>query len=223
MSGAIGSGRPTYGPPPVLIRLLRRLREGVAAVATLMAYIAGWNYVACALFITFDVVARRFFGFSSQATVEITGYMLAAGIAWALAHTLARRAHIRVDVLVNRMPFGIRAWLHVFSLALLGGLSVLIAWSAWELVDESALFNATDNSALRIPMILPQGIWAVGISAFVVMLGVLLLESTLNLLAGRSADVDRLLGSRTLEDETVEALEAVAMAHEGEQPKGAAR
>jgi hypothetical protein len=100
---------------------------------------------------------------------------------------------------------------------------VLIAWSGWELVDESALFNATDNSALRIPMILPQGIWAVGISAFVVMLGVLLLEATLNLLAGRSADVDRLLGSRTLEDETAEALEAVAMAHEGEQPKGAAR
>lgn len=223
MSGAIGSGRPTYGPPPILLRLARRLREGVSALSTLMAYIAGWNYVACALFITFDIVARRFFGFSSQATVEITGYMLAAGIAWALAHTLARRAHIRVDVLVNRMPFGVRAWLHLFSLALLGGMMVLVAWSAWELVDESALFDAHDNSALRIPMVIPQGIWAVGITAFVAMTAVLLLESALNLLAGRPADVDRLLGSRTLEDETAEALEAVAMAHEGEHPETAAR
>lgn len=223
MSGAIPSGRPTYGPPPILLRLTRRLREGVAAIAALMAYLAGWNYIACALFITFDIVARRFFGFSSQATVEITGYMLAAGIAWALAHTLARRAHIRVDVLVNRMPFGIRAWMHLFSLALLGGLMVLVMWAAWELVDESALFDAHDNSALRIPMVIPQGIWAVGISAFVVMTAVLLLESTLDLLAGRPADVDRLLGSRTLEDETAEALEAVAMAHEGEHPEGAPR
>ena len=52
----------------------------------------------CALFITFDVVARRFFGFSSQATIELTGYALAFGIAWGLAHALATRAHIRVDV-----------------------------------------------------------------------------------------------------------------------------
>ena len=178
-----------------------------------MAYLAGWNYILCALFITFDIVARRFFGFSSQATVEITGYMLAAGIAWALAHTLARRAHIRVDVLVNRLPVGIRAWLHLFSLTLLGGMMVLVLWAAWDLVDESALFDAHDNSALRIPMVIPQGIWAVGISAFVVMLVVLLLESALNLMAGRPGELDRLLGSRTLEDETAEALEAVAMAH----------
>jgi TRAP-type C4-dicarboxylate transport system permease small subunit len=188
-----------------------------------MAHIAGWAYFACALFMTFDIVARAFFGFSSQATVEMTGYMLAAGIAWALAHTLAKRAHIRVDVLVNRLPYGIRAWLHVFSLAMLGVLMVLVMWAAWELVDESALFDAHDNSALHIPMVIPQGIWAVGITAFVVMLSVLLLESALTLLAGRPADVDRLLGSRTLEDETAEALEAVAMAHEGEHPEGAAR
>lgn len=223
MSGAIGSGRPVYGPPTALLRAARSLRRGVAAVAALMAYLAGWNYIVCAVFITFDIVARRFFGFSSQATVEITGYMLAGGIAWALAHTLARRAHIRVDVLVNRLPYGIRAWLHLFSLMLLGGLAVLIAWSAWELVDESALFNAHDNSALRVPMVLPQGIWAVGITAFVVMLAVLLLESVLNLLAGRPAELDRLLGSRTLEDETAEALEAVAMAHEGEAAGSAPR
>ncbi|MDB5383221.1 MAG: hypothetical protein JWO26_2853, partial [Rhodospirillales bacterium] len=89
-----------------------------------MAHIAGWNYVACALFITFDIVGRSLFGFSSQATVEITGYMLAGGIAWGLAHTLAKRAHIRVDVLVNRLPPRRRAWLHILSLALLLGLAV---------------------------------------------------------------------------------------------------
>jgi len=198
------------------LQAARGLRAATAAAAALMAHLAGWTYIACALFITFDIVARAFLGFSSRATVEITGYMLAAGIAWALAHTLARRAHIRVDVLVNSLPLRLRAWLHLLSLALLGGLGVLIAWSAWELVDESALFDAHDNSALRVPLVLPQGIWAFGISAFVVMLLVLLLESALNLLAGEPAELDRLLGSRTIEDETAEALEAVAMAHEGE-------
>jgi len=188
------------------------LRRGVSGLAAGMAWVAGWNYVACAIFITGDILGRNLFGVSSAATVEITGYMLACGIAWGLAHTLAVRAHIRVDVLVTRMPVKWRAPLHLFSLLLLTGFAAFTAWAAWELVNESALFDAHDNSALRVPLIIPQGIWATGITAFVVMCGVLLLESLLALLAGRPEQLDVLLGSRTVTDETEEALQAVAMA-----------
>ncbi len=195
-----------------MLRAATLLRRGVAGLAAGMAWVAGWNYIACALFITGDVLGRNLFGVSSAATVEITGYMLACGIAWGLAHTLACRAHIRVDVLVTRLPVRLRAPLHIFSLLLLAGFALFIAWAAWALVDESALFDAHDNSALRVPLIIPQGIWAVGISAFVLMCAVLLLESTLALLTGEGERLDGLLGSRTLHDETEEALEAVAMA-----------
>ncbi|UPY39143.1 TRAP transporter small permease [Sediminicoccus sp. KRV36] len=195
-----------------MLRAATLLRRGVARLAAVMAWVAGWNYIACALFITGDIVGRNGFGVSSAATVEITGYMLACGIAWGLAHTLACRAHIRVDVLVTRLPLRWRAPLHVFSLLLLAGFAAFTAWAAWELVDESALFDAHDNSALRVPLIIPQGIWAFGISAFVLMCAVLLLESVLALLLGEGDRLDALLGSRTLNDETEEALEAVAMA-----------
>ena len=78
------------------LRLAERLRRGVAALAAGMAYLAGWNYIACALFITADIVGRNLFGVSSAATVEVTGYMLAGGIAWALgAHPGAGRAYPR--------------------------------------------------------------------------------------------------------------------------------
>lgn len=194
------------------MRAARRLTAGVAALASVMAYLAGWNYIACALFITFDVVGRAFLGVSSTATVEITGYMLAIGIAWGLAHTLAKRAHIRVDVWVSRLPLRLRASLHLLSLLLLGIFAAFCAWAAWGLVDESALFDAHDNSALRVPLVIPQGLWAFGILAFCGMIAVLLLESLLALLTGEPEALDRLLGSRTLEDETAEALEAVEMA-----------
>jgi phosphopantothenate synthetase len=45
----------------------------------------------------------------------------------------------------------------------------------------------------------------------------MLLEVVLLLAAGRGEEVDRLLGARTIDDEAEEALEAVAMAHEGER------
>ncbi len=197
----------------------RGLRIGVAGLAAAMAWVAGWNYLACALFVTADVLGRSLLGVSSAATVEVTGYMLAVGIAWGLAHALAQRAHIRVDVWVNRLPLRLRAWLHLFALLLLAGFGGFCAWAAWGLLDESLLFGATDNSALRIPLALPQGLWLAGIAAFCVMAAVLALEALLALLIGRAEAVDALLGARTLDDETAEALEAIGMARRG----GAAR
>ncbi len=97
---------------PALLRAAATLRGGCARAAAVMAHLAGWNYVLCALFITGDIVIRNLPGVSSAATVEITGYMLAVGIAWSLAHALATCAHIRVDLLANRLP---QRWLGKFG------------------------------------------------------------------------------------------------------------
>jgi TRAP-type C4-dicarboxylate transport system permease small subunit len=200
--------------PNAALAAASRLRRGLQRVATLMGYVAGWNYIACALFITFDVVARSAFGFSSKTTVEITGYSLAGGIAWGLAHALAQRCHIRVDVLVNRFAARPRQFLHALALLLLVAFATFIAWVATELVGESWLFDAHDTSALSIPLILPQGLWSFGLVFLAVLSFVLFVEVALLLLSGRGAEVEKLLGPRTLQDETKEALEAVAMARE---------
>lgn len=190
----------------------RKLRKAATAVASLMNYVAGWNFILCAVFITVDVLCRNFGGFSSSATTEITSYMLAFGLAWGMAHALATRSHIRIDVLVNRLPIGIRQYLHAFALILLTGLSVFLAWCAWGLVGESMLFNAKDTSALAIPLVIPQGLWAVGITMLAVFAVVLLLEVICLVVAGDAAKVDKLLGPRGYQEETQEALEAVGLA-----------
>src|SRR5260221_6919183 len=183
-----------------------------------MSAAGGWMYIACALFVTFDVLARQFLGFSSKTTTEITGYMLAFGIGWGLAHALTERAHIRIDVLVNRLPLGPRKYLHAVALALLAIFGVFLAWAAWFIVDESREFGSTDNSAMSIPLVLPQGLWALGIWMFAALVLVLALETLLLLLRNDGAAVDRLLGPRTFQDETDEALEAVGLRPHHETP-----
>jgi TRAP-type C4-dicarboxylate transport system permease small subunit len=188
------------------------MRRAAARVSAAMNDIAGWVFILCAAFITIDVLMRNFAGFSSSATTEITSYMLAFGIAWGLAHALAVRAHIRVDVLVNKLPVGWRQYLHALALAVLTALALFLAWCAWMLVDESVFFNATDTSALAIPLVIPQGLWAIGISMFALMAVLLLFEVACLLCAGDAKEIDRLLGARGYEEETQEALEAVGMA-----------
>jgi TRAP-type C4-dicarboxylate transport system permease small subunit len=186
-------------------------RRAVARVGTVMGYVAGWGFILCAVFITFDVIARRFFGFSSQATTEITGYALAFGIAWALAHALTTRAHIRIDVLINHLPDRLRYPMHLLSLAALGVFMGFIAKGAYDLVDESILFNATDISLLRTPLWIPQGLWTLGIVVFLVLIVLLFIESFLLVLAGRGREAEALVHARTYQEEAAEALEAVGM------------
>jgi TRAP-type C4-dicarboxylate transport system permease small subunit len=193
---------------------VRALRLRLESLARLMNYVAGWAFVVCALFVTGDVVGRSMLGVSSAATVEITGYLLAFGLSWALAHALAQRSHIRVDTLVNKVPPTVRPYLHIVALALLLVFVVFAAWCAIGLVEESLLFDAVDNSALKIPLIVPQGLWSFGIAVLALLAFVMVAECVLLVAAGQGAQVNTLLGSRTIEDEAHEALEAVAMAYE---------
>ena len=199
-------------------------RRAVAALGTLMGYVAGWGFIVCACFITFDVIARRFFGFSSQATTELTGYALAFGISWALAHTLTTRAHIRIDVLINHLPAVLRYPMHLLSLMALAVFMGFIGKGAWDLVDESILFRATDISVLRTPLWIPQGLWAFGILVFLLLILLLLIETTLLMFAGRGREAEALVHSRTYEEEAAEALEATGLsdAHGRAGPKDGA-
>jgi TRAP-type C4-dicarboxylate transport system permease small subunit len=187
-------------------------RWAVARLGTLMGYVAGWGFIVCAGFITFDVLARRLLGFSSQATTELTGYALAFGISWALAHTLTARAHIRIDVLINHLPAALRYPMHLLSLAALAVFVGFIAKGAYDLTDESLLFRATDISVLRTPLWIPQGLWAAGIAVFFVLIVLMLIENALLVLAGRGREAEALVHARTYEEEAAEALEAVGAA-----------
>jgi TRAP-type C4-dicarboxylate transport system permease small subunit len=188
---------------------LTPVRRALERIARAMLGAGGWMYIACSVFVTFDVLARSFLGFSSKTTTEITGYMLAFGMGWSFAYTLTERAHIRIDVLVNRLPLGVRQYLHAIALLLLAIFAVFIAWAAWSVVQESLEFDAHDNSAMSIPLVLPQGLWALGIVVFAAMVLVLCLETVVLLARNDAQSVDRLLGPRTFQDETDEALEAV--------------
>ena len=187
-------------------------RRAIGALGTLMGYVAGWGFILCSAFITFDVIARRFFGFSSQATTELTGYALAFGISWALAHALTTRAHIRIDVLINHLPDRLRWPMHLLSLAALGVFIGFIAKGAYDLVDESILFRATDISVLRTPLWIPQGLWTLGIGIFLLLIILLFVESLLLVLAGRGREAEALVHARTYQEEVAETLEAVGVA-----------
>lgn len=189
-----------------MLRLITWLsRQALAA--------AGFAYLAITLLICFDVVGRRLLGFSTGSTTELTGYLMAAAMSWGLAGTLIERAHVRIDVLVQKAPPKLRVWLHAIAITALLVFGVFMAWGAVHMALETYEFGATDLSVWSIPLAIPQGIWAAGFA--LLLLGVLaLIARAASLMLKRDYEgVDRLLVARSYVDEATETLEAVGQAH----------
>ncbi|UUZ63357.1 TRAP transporter small permease subunit [Polaromonas sp. P1-6] len=200
-----------------------RTLEGISSRAMT---VAGWCYLVITVLICFDIFARRLLGFSTEATTEVTGYLMAIGMSWGLAGTLFERGHVRIDVLVQKLPLKVRVWLHLASLLALLVATGFFAWGAFALARDSWELGATDLSALHTPLAIPQGLWAAGL-ALLLLAGLAIAARSLRQLAAGDADaMDRMLMARTYIDEAAETLEAVAEAQQGMQPilaPGAAR
>ncbi|KQP03739.1 TRAP transporter small permease subunit [Pseudorhodoferax sp. Leaf265] len=177
--------------------------------------VAGWCYLLITALICFDIVARRLLGFSSEATAELTGYLMAVGMSWGLAGTLFERGHVRIDVLVQKLPLKVRVWLHLASLAALLVATAFFVYGAFSLAKDSYDFGSTDLSALHTPLVLPQGLWAAGLALLLLAVLAMAARAVGQLARGDADGMDRMLMARTYIDEAAETLDAVAEAQQG--------
>lgn len=174
--------------------------------------VAGWCYLAMTLLICFDILARRLLGFSSEATTELNGYLLAIGMSWGLAGTLFERGHVRIDVLLQRLPQRWRTALHLLSLLALAVSVGFFIWGSVSLTLDSLSFGATDLSALRTPLVIPQGLWAAGFVLFGLAVLAWLSRGLALAWQGQAAQLDAELTSRSDQDEAAETLQALGKA-----------
>ena len=192
-----------------MLAAVSRANRLIDVLARGMNRCAGWLFVLCALFVTFDVLARKFLGFSSQSTTELSGYMLGVGIAWGLAGALDARTHVRIDILIQKVPPRWRGYLHWIALASLAVFAGFLVYGAWHTTMESWDFRATDNSLLKTPLVIPQGLWLLGIGVFGVMVVLRVLEVALLLPRRDIQAIEHLTGPRSYIEEADEALEAI--------------
>lgn len=192
--------------------------KGLNGLGSRAMTVAGWCYLLITVLICFDIFARRLLGFSTEATTELTGYLMAIGMSWGMAGTLTERGHVRIDVLVQKLPLRLRVWLHLASLLALLVATGYFVYGAFSLARDSWQLNATDLSLLRTPLVIPQGLWAAGLGLMLLTVIALVLRSVAQLMQGQADAVDRALMARTYEDEAAETLEAVAEAQAGMQP-----
>lgn len=113
---------------------------------------------------------------------ELAGFFLAAASFLALAHALREGTHIRVSLVLQRLPPAARHLAEIWCLAVGTVLAGYFAWYTVRLVQESWHYGDVSPGMLPVPLWLPQSAMAAGL----VVLTVALLDELVGALRGRS-------------------------------------
>ncbi len=102
---------------------------------------------------------------------EFAGFFLAAASFLALAHTLRHAAHIRVLLVLQRLPARLRRAAEFWCVAVGAVVSAFFAWYTWLLVAESYEFNDLSPGIVPVPLWIPQAAMALGLTVLAIALG----------------------------------------------------
>lgn len=188
---------------PMVDKLLAASRRGAAGAALA----GGLLMLAAAVLVAVDVLLRKLASVTLGGADELSGYALAIGATWAFGFVLLERGNVRIDALYQHLPRPLAAACDLLAVAALLGFGSLVAWHGFGVLSNSWAVGARSNSALSVPLALPQALWWLGYAWFVAC-GALLLLRSLSAFAARDwAAVNGLVGARTIQEDADDELQ----------------
>ena len=121
------------------------------------------------------LIGLRPFGFIIPSIAEICGFLLATASFLGLAYTLTVGGHIRVGVLIDRLPRGVRRIVEAIVGLAAAGLGVYMTYALARLTWKSWTFNDVSYGFIPVPLALPQAAMTFGVA----LLSVAVLDVTL--------------------------------------------
>ena len=155
----------------------------------------GLILLACVVFTLLEIVARRLGG-SLGGVDEISGYVMAVTTSWGISYALTEQAHVRIDLLRQRLvPLG-RAIFDVVSLLCLAATAIVVAWQGWGVLEKTLSTGARANTPLETPLWIPQSLWWAGWVWFALSASILLISVLVKFSASDYKSVDAIAGAR---------------------------
>lgn len=188
--------------------LVSQLLRGATSLSRLAIWVAGGLTLASAIYISADVISRKFFSFSLGGSDELSGYAFAISISWALSFATLQRANIRIDALYQLMPVRLSALLDWIALVCLGVFIVFLTRYAADVAALSWANDSTANTILATPLWIPQYLWVAGLAWLCIVLALMLLRSSIALITGDLDTVREICGIRSTQEEADEEAQA---------------
>ena len=147
-----------------LLTVMRAVTRFLDHVYLGMGYLCGTMFLLLALFITYQVIARKFNFVMAPGMDLMSGYTMAMASTWAFSYALRTGSHVRIDVLLPFMSTRVRWWADQTALASIVFFIGVTSWKTWEMVMKSYDIGAVTNTYPLVPLWIPQTFVAIGFS-----------------------------------------------------------
>ncbi len=143
---------------------MRAVTRTLDRVYLSMGYLCGMMFLLLALFITYQVIARKFNVVMAPGMDLMSGFTMAMASTWAFSYALRTGSHVRIDVLLPFMSPRVRWWADQAALASIVFFVSITAWKTWVMVLKSYEIGAVTNTYPLVPLWVPQTFVAIGFS-----------------------------------------------------------
>jgi TRAP-type mannitol/chloroaromatic compound transport system permease small subunit len=126
---------------------LLALSRGIDRVNAWIGRAVMWLILAAILVSAANATVRKVFDISSNAWLELQWYLFGAAFLFAAAYTLQRNEHIRIDIVSNHLPKGLRHAIEILGhLGMLIPFCLLMLWETWPNVLQSYEIGETSSN-----------------------------------------------------------------------------
>ena len=129
-------------------------------------YLAGVFMIGTLLAVLSSIFSRIFPVMELHGADAYAGYCMATSAFLSLAATLRRGEHIRVTLIINRLPSPVYRWMNVFCHLIGLMIACALAWYSIRLTMQSYAFNDISTGLDATPLWIPQIGMATGTTIF---------------------------------------------------------
>ena len=130
------------------------------------ATLFGVVFLLLSFAVAVETTMRKVFNVSLQGVDELGGYCLAVGASLAFTLALLSRAHIRIDLIHDRLPRGPRIALNVLAMLTITATALLLLAMAYYSLRDSIALNSTAQTPWATPIKYPQMVWIACLGLF---------------------------------------------------------
>lgn len=167
-----------------IVDKLKKLNRAAATLSGTMIFVIS-------LFAVIEVIARTAFDYPTKWSLAFSQFILLYAIFLGSAYCFQQGGHIRVDLLVDKLPVKIRLVVNIVGLFISGIFVGVLAWMGYENMVISARFDFLTITTIQIPAAYLYAIILIGSILMLFSLLAMIYENVIRLTGKEEGDVDK--------------------------------
>jgi TRAP-type C4-dicarboxylate transport system permease small subunit len=167
---------------------MNRIGSVIDKIADLGGYFSGWLVPLMMILVVVEVFTRYVLDRPLMVADEVSAYMLVALSFLGLAYTWRQGGHVRITILVSRLPGKAAAWVRLIGLIMTFIFMIELDRAAYKMIVYALQINLRSSTWLMFPLFWPQLTVFIGFVLLTLLLVIDIFRTGVKIRTGKKAE-----------------------------------